>query len=315
MRNDIFPVFVFGAARTGTTWLGNILRNECNAFTPSHYIHYGVKEVNLYYYQKYWTTFDDKETFFKEFSKTDVYQLLLVKDEVLDINNYTTFYEYFFDLIDIKTRSEQKDKWTIKLCPEFLYFPEEYTTLLDLINKRYEQKQIILIKRNFDEYLHSYINMSGEQKQKRSKNLKLAVALGASRYKVFYTNAEKVLGNYLFLNYEGLLRNKTSIVNRIKDRIGVEKEKVVTETTVVENASIKRLHIRKKLLTNSIAKLFHSSYFLSKMLLDRYERIKKQKPPMYTRVLLCENDPEALIKELEASGDEKLVSLVRDQVK
>ncbi|MDA7951676.1 MAG: sulfotransferase [Pirellulaceae bacterium] len=300
----IAPIFSLGLARNGTTWLGNILRDAFSVHTAHHFLHYGSHESKLYWWGKYFRSVN-RSVFWETFRKTDTC-LLMCDGKRRDISAYKTFYDLYFDLMDEKTRVERKTNWTTKLCPEFFYFPSEFKKIKDVIDTRYQNAKYVGIQRDMDEAFVSFLNMPGTHREKRLKNEFFSYYLYAARYQTFYRNAPKLLPDALWVQFADLKNDTTATIEKISRYL--EKKSVDVESTGIKNTSIRTKTEVKR------PRFFFKNRLLFWAILHSWQTIKSSKPVMHCRLKLFEEDPQELISQMRASGNDIIADLVEKEL-
>lgn len=212
------PILIIGAARTGTTWLSNILANNFNLFTLKSDLHYGVKEPQLFQLNRYYYRLKNKQVFVEEMKHSDIFYLLEVANKQVHLHNYLDF---FFDHMD-RLSVQHGKPWFIKLCPEFFYTKDEFIRIKEYLYNRYPGVKSIIIERDLDDYLDSYINMPGRNTNTRRKwyFVFFALLLAISRFKVQYLRA-RALHSPLIITYEQLLTSKDVVMDKISDQLNL----------------------------------------------------------------------------------------------
>ncbi len=312
------PVFIIGAARSGTTWLGNTLARHFPVSIPQHQLHYGVKESNIYSNKKYWGNLsreDNFKHFFDNYTKGDFF--ILSKGEKTKYANrrFDTFYDFFFELMDAFAKQEGRRYWCTKLCPQFFVDKEELHLFLQKLDERYEKPKFIFIKREFDGYMNSYLNMSGNSYGKRSSAIgkKISVMLGVARYSNMNSEGLKLAENYkgLRLSYEELLKTTEEVKEKISTYLGVGIQKN-SIPEFIRNSSFGKKKNKAEAKSYPWAKRMLSQKSLLGFLLKKYESTKKKSNPEYYRLWKAENEKEELIRDLEKSNDLDLVTYLRE---
>jgi len=176
---QITPVLIVGLNRNGTTWLGNVL-SQCFGITTAHHeLHYGFCETDLYENVKYWKNFDDLNSyifFLENYANADLFKILEGDKNYFIKNRATNFYDFFFELMDQLSRKQGNQYWTIKLSAGFFHDKKEFEALQGELNKRYGKVRYIIIQREYDDYIRSYINMIGDAKIKRNTSIKKQIS-------------------------------------------------------------------------------------------------------------------------------------------
>ncbi|MDA7951677.1 MAG: sulfotransferase [Pirellulaceae bacterium] len=300
----IAPIFSLGAPRTGTTWIGNILKDHFPVYSMHHFLHYGNHEADFYRMEKYRQKVD-RSTFLEQFKKTDIYQLNALEEEVFP-NDWDSYYHLFFDLMDKKAKAEGKESWTTKLCHDYFYFPRQFANFRKAVNERYENTKYVVIRRDMEQTLISFINLFGKYRERRLKNEIVSLYLFLARYKTFYANIHQYLPESHLVEYEDLKEDFQKTVTQIGGYLEMVpffgKETGIRNTSVRTKAEVKRPWY-----------LFENRLLL-KGILNLWEVLKPSRPAMHCRLKLFEEDPQELISQMRASGNDIIADLVEKEL-
>ncbi len=299
------PVIIIGAARTGTTWLSNILLQNFGLTTLQHPLHYGVKEPQLFQLNNYFNKLNSPTKFVEEMKDSDLFQLLKVGTEPRISQSY---FDFFFDRMDELAKASNTP-WFIKLCPEFLYDSDAFDEVIGYLTKRYAGVKFVVIHRTLPNYLLSYLNMPGESKSSRSKfwNQFPALTLGVARHTVLYHRAGQ-LPNATWISYEDLEQKPEEVFHRLEKEIGPLRHQ---RKISVKNSSDKTLAI-----SGAFYKMVFrigQSLFLCQLIVSMYGRwTKNRKPIIYNRIHLWNTDKELLKDHLKDRGELSLLDKMKD---
>ena len=317
--NKIIPIFTLGAPRSGTTWLGNILQINFGLNTPSHPLHYGVLESNIYKIHKYFGDFSNTTDYIKFvelFSSSDYFLLCDIEKELFYENKVPNFYEFYLKLMDAFSENLNSNYWTTKLDPFFFLDPSELKKFLSILENRYEKVKFIAVQRNYEDYLNSYVNVSGPSFQKRQtlSGSILSPFLGAARYNIYNQTIQQIIQGQKGLHIDFKeLKSHLAITKKIANYIGIEPINtdplsVRTNTSFAGN--------KKKSANISMASLayllFKTSATFSRQFVLLYERSKKERNPLTWRLLRAEHFKEELIRQFEKDSDYNLVKSLKE---
>jgi len=301
------PVIIIGAARTGTTWLSNLLIHNFGYCSMVSALHHGVKEPQLFYLNRYYNRLANPALFKEQMKFSDIFNLLGVEEHT-EIQQ-PSYFDFFFDHMDKMALQEGKP-WFIKLCPEFLYAAADFKTITSYLIQRYPTIQYIVIQRNEDDYMKSYLSMPGKNKQKRGKwyTRLVALFLGMARYRVLYEQAGK-FPNALQITYEELLTAQTGALDKIKTVLGRE---YTSGSSIVPNSSDKDYHFPQ--LASHVVKWLTQSKAVCVTLLTLYRWFTRNTPPdIYTRIYDRQFNPGKLKAHLEARGEMNLLKQIEKE--
>ena len=85
------PLFIMGSARSGTTWLANILSSHPDISSPTCVEHHGIHESHLFDHTRY--VFPDDiecDTFINEYKKEDFFTIIYAFFLLFINNNYSS---------------------------------------------------------------------------------------------------------------------------------------------------------------------------------------------------------------------------------
>lgn len=316
---NITPIFTLGAPRSGTTWLGNMLLQNYGIPTPSHPLHYGILESNIYLIHSYFGDFKnqvDYIQFLEQFAVSDYFLLAKGEKALFYTQKPANFYHFYFDLMDQYCKKEGKNSWTTKLDPFFFVYPDALKEFLKVLEERYTTLKFIGIQRKYEAYLKSYLHVSGPAFNKRRSRIGNMTApfLGAARYKVYNDHIAKLIKQYdgLMLHFDDL-KDEAS---RAKIGTYLQMEwKEYTAPQVKSNTSFAKKEKEKastKVPFMGLARtIFLNAPGLSQFSLRQYEQMKSSRNPLTWRLLRAKYDKEGLIKEMEGNNDIYIVELLK----
>ena len=309
----ITPIIIIGAARTGTTWLGNLIVNRFGAFAPSHPLHYGIKEPNLYLLQHYFEK-SGKEEFLKVFLESDNYQLLKESSSDLIDSEWRDYEDLFMKLMDSQSERNGKSAWVTKLCPEYLYDPVRLKSLKRKFEDRYNNVFFIEIRRDLRESMTSYVNMSGRKVNFRQKSLLRFpfFFLNYCRFTRLYKGVKYINSDLITLGYQDLRTDHEATLDTISDLTGIKKTD--PSINLPQNASPARISFSGSQFASFrfLARILYP-FFWRLIINIHLNKVRKGIPVLHQRLVMLERDPGALIRTLEASKDTDLIEYVKNR--
>lgn len=141
---NIRPLFIMGSARSGTTWLANILSNHPAVAAPTCVEHHGIHESHIFDHTRY--VFPDDiecEKFIDEYKNEDIYKLLSIDGnefckKYVDKNDI--FY-WFSELMNEFATNKNAQYWLEKTPKHLIYYDE----ILNI----FPEAEFVLITRGF----------------------------------------------------------------------------------------------------------------------------------------------------------------------
>jgi len=319
------PVLIVGFDRNGTTWLGNILSRCFHISGPCHDLHYGFCEVNLYDNATYWGDFDNLNQyihFLDNYCPADVFKILEGDRKYFEENRAANFYEFFFETIDQFTRKQGDQYWTIKLDYGFFNDADEFYQFKHALNQRYSTVKFIIIQREFNSYIRSYINTIGKAKLNRNTTFKKRISgiTGTMFYHYYYKNIYKLLANEntLKLRYENLKMDFEGSLQKIASYIEYpEKPMPDALHQNFSNTSFTGGKEQQKdtliSLSNILFKNFPPLTTLAVRLRYRFQK-KSNLPPLWRRLTKAKHFKTDLLQELQATEQFKLLEFIKKEM-
>ncbi|MEM9822286.1 MAG: sulfotransferase [Bacteroidota bacterium] len=319
-HSSITPIFSLGAPRSGTTWLGNILKYNFLIQSPNHPLHYGVLESNVFKIHDYFGDFSktlDYIRFLELFSNSDFFLLSGLDKSHFYHKKPADFYAFFLELMDQYAIKQGKATWTTKLDPFFYLYPEELNRFLDLVYARYDQVKLVAIQRPFQQYLKSYVHVSGPSFQQRASTLGNALApfLGAARYYIYNASIQQLLREKdgLFLAFDELKLGATTI-QKIADYLAIKADNLDAIPLKTNTSFSNNKRSDQKVKFGNLAKIiFQNAHWLGKLLIQTYERFKAKRHPLTYRLIRAQYFQEELIEELSTNNDIHLVESIKNK--
>ena len=318
-KSKVAAVLIVGENRNGTTWLGNLLRDKFGLFSPSHPLHFGCLEVNLFSLNQRWENIrskSDYEEFLKDYSQSDLFSILEGDVESLrDKNQFPSFYHFFLFLLQSYLKTHPHPAWALKLEPRHIAHSADLKEFLRLVEAGFGPLKIIVIQREFEGYFNSAKTLFGKavRKNKIHRFGFVSSMIIAARYGFLYRICVGRLPkcDVIQLRYEDLLSNRTDSLSRIADLTGL---KFNSRQPTVEAEQNSSSALTKKRHSSRIAKLVSNSGFLSWLIVGTLERVRRifgiETTNVYYRIRMAKESPAELKKQFENTAEEKLIKYI-----
>lgn len=220
------PVFVFGTARNGTTWLVNALSKNSNICVVEHWLHHGAHEANFGKAQNHFSPFHSYEKyldFLGRWSVTDFFVLAEGDLEYFKKYSADDYYDVFFELMDSYARKHGVDHWAVKVDP-FIYWHGEVENFLNRVGDRYRDARYIAIGRDDFAAVASYLAMEGPYSRIRKRYGLASAALGFVRQKEGRFKIREIIKKQqgLDIKYERLVNDFLGEEKKIDAYLGLE---------------------------------------------------------------------------------------------
>ena len=324
MEKEIIPVFILGAPRNGTTWLGNTLGKIEEAFCPQHELHHGFHESNILRYKRYYGDISNTEDYInclEDYSSSDYFKLAEGNKEYFYKNRKKSFFQVYLKMMDRYCKKHEKKFWVTKLDPMFFVYNKEWQVFKDIINERYKDIKYIGIKRNFEDYFKSYVYMEGENFQRRVSKIYYPVTtlLGVARYSAYYDKIDKIIKqqNSLFIDFADFKKDHENQLKRISEYLPTKNTNWITKPDKYKpNSSFAK---KKERTLEALTKIFISIYrfilglfpSIAILVLTAYEKIKGEERPGYRKLIKAKYFPDKFMKELDDSSAYQIKEKVR----
>lgn len=314
------PVLLLGSARSGTTWLGNLVAAHPAVAGAQHEVHWGLAESRLYQTLKYAGDLQQPTQlvrFLEVFSASDYFRLACGDKQSFYSAPPADFYELFFRMMDDLARQTGSSHWVTKLDPMLLYRPNELKRLLTALDERYPTSAFIGIERDFRSVLKSYLNMEGDRSIHALRGIRrgAAVVLESGRYISHRRGMETLLRRRrgLRLTFHQLQSDREDILMRVAEHLSLDPDLMPREdrfkpnsshrTRSEEDASSRVLQLVAEYV---LLPLFNRMPLLADALLRLRDRTRPKRPPFYFRLLQMEKMPDRLSKHLQETGQTAL---------
>ncbi len=248
------PLFVLGTARSGTTWLANMLASHPDLAAVTAPEHHGIHESHLFSHTRY--VLIGRKTcrqFVERYRREDYFKLLGLgtlglcdNEELIDIYG-------FFRLLMEKFAASRGAKYWLEKTPKHTIYYRELLT-------QFPHAVFVVIQRRFENTLLSNLNMFARPGGGRWRQI---------AEKVFrYVSDEKAIGKLkkvapkqvVAVSYEDLLKDKDSELLKVLDFLGLEK--LSLKSAFAANSSFDQ----KKIQKITLGKLDWKFIFLMKFL-------------------------------------------------
>jgi hypothetical protein len=213
----ITPIFVLGTARSGTTWLANLLASHHQIAAVTGDVHFGIHESHLFSHTRY--CFPEKVTckaFFDRYSAEDYYKLAGVEWKDLcanDTKSETVIY-WFRRLMEAKAVGEGKDHWLEKTPKHCMYSRN--------ILAGFPDAKFVIIERAFKSTMQS--NLTKYARARKSRWLQIAekaFRYESDRKALIWLKRQRtrcIVG----VKYEDLRMDQAAEVGRIERELGID---------------------------------------------------------------------------------------------
>lgn len=316
---SVNPILTFGAARNGTTFLGNLIAGHPKVWAAKHVLHHGVFEHKVLDNYLFWGDLSDGEhyqEFLYQFQTDDSFILSGLTIEELYNIQADDFFDFFFELADQAAIKTNATYWTTKIDPSFCIHEKVWKLFIQKLFSRYRKPYFIGIKREIIHCINSYLKMEGRHHNIRSKkHIKiLPISLGVARYVAQYRWIEKEIEekNGLFIKFENLINHNIG-KNKIQEYLGLKFSNKQSELYKI-NSSFYKTKKTKKLENKHCIKFFNSIFRLFPLLgrsyYQLYEKVKPLRNPASKRIFKSRYFPEVLERELTQRGSTALLDLI-----
>ncbi len=311
----IRPIFTLGAARNGTTWLGNHLATYPEVGCAQHELHHGIHESNIVAHYRWWGTFstpDQYLSFLSQYQFEDYFTLVGGDPEYFLVHPQPDFFTFFCELNDQYCRKNNLNFWTTKLDPQFSLYPELWELFLTVLSERYQDVYYISIKRELKPCLKSYVNMEGKYFEQRSSKIgaALSMPLGVVRYTTQYAWIDKVIAERggVGLTFRKVIGNPKAFRTKIDGYLMLNEAGRAAKIPFRQNTSFVKkdprplsgIQTRLIDLTLMVTKI---SPWVGRQLYYAYERFKPEAEPTYRKLLKSKYFPVEFKRERDLRHD------------
>ncbi|MFA7686566.1 MAG: hypothetical protein WCY25_01740 [Moheibacter sp.] len=307
MTQKPIPIFIIGAARTGTTNLCNRLSELNNVTGVTSIYHYGNCESKILRNQLYWGNLSKFNNFLKfagHIQYSDYFISAHGDIEKLLKSQPKDYFNFYLDLMDSYAIGDQKLYWVTKLDDLFFVYPKFLKEFLEILTKRYGEGgfRVITIKRELNSSILSYLYMEGKFAKIRKINIGrlFAIFLQTLRFKFIYQNAKKYFSSSNWIKFEEYIKDSDEVLSKLnltcKEDTEPSQEKFMINSsfTTKKNKKLRRID----LLTIKFASLLYILK-VGGVILNFYNRFHKINNPLYYRQFMHIHQPDMLRKDLE----------------
>lgn len=325
-KSTINPVFILGANRNGTTWLGNILIEKFEIFSTHHFLHFGILESDIYGFYKYFgplNSVEKRKLMLKDYGKSDYFQLLNLDIEQFENLDFTNFFEFYFEIMDLACEKSSKSYWTTKLSPRLFSDPKALKLFFSLLYARYNKVFFIGIKRNFNDYLKSILGLSIsiDSRNQKKTNVVVQSIKSTLRYQFTYQIVDDILAknNGILIRFEDLKTQSGKQFNTISNYLNLKilsnDFRAIHPTNSTKHLSAKYRAVPKWLIGwFNFLKAFP---FFSKQLAiisEAFRRLIYQpKAQYFERLKKLKQSKNDLILEFEHAGHIEMVQFLKEK--
>ena len=226
MASSAIPILVLGTARSGTTWLTNLLLSYSGVSGIAHPLHWGAHEVPLYSMGKYWGSLRSPGDYLRFLHATTATDLWQIGDDELEYwlqTRPSTVTQWFLDYMDRLAARRGTRYWAVKLDPRLMSDARSWAGFRDVLSNRYPNACLVGIFRSRDDVLTSYRNMPGRYYRRRQSLVGSASAtlLGLARYRHQNARMNRVLAEMdgIRIEYADLRRSVADTLAPIELRL------------------------------------------------------------------------------------------------
>ncbi len=315
--STVIPIFVAGSARSGTTWLSNLLAAHPAIAAAHHRAHWGAIESEMYRHAQHAGDLRDEarfRRFLDAFATTDLFRALQGDKQDLERRRPTDMYQLMFELFDAHARRTGATHWTTKLDPALLYRPDELARFLGRLDARYARTEWIGIERDARDVVASYLEMEGQRSiHALPRHAKaLATVLESGRYVIHNRGIDELVAQRggLKLTFSDLRADERGVRRRLSEHLGLDLAAV--DTPYRPNSS----HGKRPpdpstayaawVADRVLVPAFRRAPALATAVLRLRDRTRGARSPFYWRLLQLEQMPEQLARELLETGQDAL---------
>lgn len=323
-KSDRLPIFILGSARSGTTWLSNIICSHPQVACAEHIVHWGNKASNLFRIYKYAGDLRKDSNFIQfleTYASTDDFKILKGDKEYFYRNRPDNVFEFYFMLMDQYATQIDVKKWATKLDPMFFYHDKSFLFFMGEVQKRYEKFRFLGIKRGFSQVIDSYFNMEGKSSAHKKNPLanQSAAIIESARYVVHNHSMETIIKKYngLLLHYNNLKNNYNDQIKKICRYISIDYAPDIMISKYPANSSYLQPSLKRnpqKKLIKKAQKAYliflNNLPLIGKYLLILRDGIRRKRAPFYWRLLRLEYMESSFAKELQDTGEFSLYNLI-----
>jgi len=252
------PIFVVGAARTGTTWVANILCRHQNIAGIQAAHHMGIHESAFFWvlYERF-GTLENEENYKKLvdiFTKTDYFKISNF-DEDLFLKNPkpNTYHEFFRRFMDEFAKANSCDYWVEKTPAHTLYIKQ--------LAEFYPDAIFVSIERDIVDKVKSRLKQLENRSKLKSRLRRILKDIFTYRMMKVHLNELPNLPNKSFmLNFEDLKNNTSDETQRLFNFLDLEFSEHLLENKYRPNTSFSSEAQRKSMLSDGEKKFIRKMH-------------------------------------------------------
>ena len=215
--NEIKPLFLLGTARSGTTWLGNLLASHPKIAGVTAAVHQGIHESHLFSHTRYF--FPGRmscDEFILKYHEEDYFKLTGIERESFceEVWSRSNVFCFFRLMMEKFARHRNASYWLEKTPKHLIYYEEICRTFPDAV--------FISIERNLHDTILSSLNKYARPDAPRV----VQVAEKIFRYVSDMRAIARLRKNWpektIRLRYEDLLRNKDKEMKRVLEFLDLD---------------------------------------------------------------------------------------------
>ena len=211
------PLFVIGTARSGTTWLANMLVSHPALAGVTAPEHQGIHESHLFSHTRYVLTGQRTcQQFLGWYRREDYWKLLELDSlEICESEELLDVYSFFRLLMEKFSASKGARYWLEKTPKHAIYYQDLLSHFPDAI--------FVIIERNFEKTLLSNLNKYARPGASRWRQIMEKVFRYTSDMRAISQLKLYAQGRFVSVAYEDLTRNTDFELSRILDFLKVAK--------------------------------------------------------------------------------------------